>query len=136
MLPPEGSVSPGVAEVSAFACVVTTAVAQATDLPPFAAIARSAMTVSRDMAAAGTGLPGVGTFGRTTLAAPDPQAESARTAIMPASQTRFMTVGRLRGCAGCKDCPVARAISSAQRLSTAEYFGPFRCLRPSGIVGA
>jgi hypothetical protein len=44
---PPGVVSPGVAEVSAFARVVTTAVAHATGCPPFKVTARSAIAVSR-----------------------------------------------------------------------------------------
>jgi len=42
-----GVVSPGVAEVSAFACVVTTAVAHDTGCPPFTFTARLAIAVSR-----------------------------------------------------------------------------------------
>ena len=42
-----GVVSPGVAEVSAFACVVTTAVAHATGWLPFKVTAWSAIAVSR-----------------------------------------------------------------------------------------
>ena len=44
---PPGVVSPGVAEVSALAWVVTTTVAHATGCPPFNVTARSAMAVSR-----------------------------------------------------------------------------------------
>jgi hypothetical protein len=56
-------VSPGVAEVSAFSHVVTTADAHSAVPPLFTRADSIAMAVSRSIAEAGTGWPGTGADG-------------------------------------------------------------------------
>jgi hypothetical protein len=105
-----GTVSPGVAEVSAFSWVVTTADAHSTPCPSLIDMTRSASAVSRRTTHAGTALPGSGlhrvyavvwlvTAG--VVALPDPQAAAASTGISPISQeARLMSLGRIIADAG------------------------------------
>src|SRR5215470_18770944 len=69
--------SPGVAEVSAFACVVSTAVIHNGAASPLAFAARPPITVSRDIAGAGTGEPALaGDPVQPAVASPDAMART------------------------------------------------------------
>jgi hypothetical protein len=96
-----GVVSPGVAEVSALACVVTTAVAHATGCPPFNFTARLAIAVRRGTADAGTSWPGLAVAGRwlvaTVVPLAEPQATATNSGRKPSRHrgNLRMTIGRL-----------------------------------------
>ena len=107
-----GTKSPGVAEVSAFACVVSTAVIHNGAASPLAFAARLPITVSRDIASAGTGdPPPAGDTAQPAVASPDTTARThASTAAARASgqavrgcltSPAFMPVGRSPRPAGC-----------------------------------
>jgi hypothetical protein len=67
VFPPAGTTAPGVAEVSAFSWVVTTANIHDGTAPPFSWASRSAIALSRGIAEAGTGEPGTATVGRSLV---------------------------------------------------------------------
>jgi hypothetical protein len=73
VFPPAGTTAPGVAEVSAFSWLVTTADIHDGTAPPFSLAARSAIALSRGIAEAGAAEPGtatvVGPLGNQTLPA-------------------------------------------------------------------
>jgi hypothetical protein len=81
---PPGTKSPGVAEVSAFARVVSTAVIHDGAASPPAFAARLAIPVSLDIAGAGTGEPApAGDLAQPAAASPDTMARTHASAAAP-----------------------------------------------------